>query len=135
MCQNKFTSTSFSFGKDDLCSSILAPWHFISISKNESSGKWSMLFPLPAPTDNRCSISGCLACIKPEVKKYKNMFFRVKENQRACGRYCSGQLTKIYNDPHEKRNQAILGCWSLTARSSCTGLVTVGPTKIFALNN
>ena len=49
-------------GKDDLCSSILDPWHFMSISKKDSSGNWSFA---EVATLNRCKISGCFALFRP----------------------------------------------------------------------
>ncbi len=50
------------WGSDDLCSSIRDPWHFISISKKDSSGNWSSF---AVATLNLCKISGCLALFKP----------------------------------------------------------------------
>ena len=49
-------------GKEDLCSSIRDPWHFMSISKNDSSGNWSSF---DVATLNLCNISGCLALLRP----------------------------------------------------------------------
>ncbi len=55
------------FGNEDLCSSIREPWHFIKVSKNESSGNCSPLF-LAAATDSCWSTSDCLLCISPGRK-------------------------------------------------------------------
>ena len=49
-------------GREDLCSSIRDPWHFISISKKDSSGNWSSL---AVATLSLCRISGCLALLRP----------------------------------------------------------------------
>ena len=54
-------------GNDDLCSSIREPWHFIKVSKKESSGNCSPLF-FEAAADNCCSTSDCLLCISPGKK-------------------------------------------------------------------
>ena len=52
-------------GKDDLCSSILDPWHFINVSKNESSGSCSPPLEAAVTADSCCRTSDCLLCISP----------------------------------------------------------------------
>ena len=56
------------FGSEDLCSSILDPWHFIKVSKKESSGSCSPQLLFDAAADSCCNTSDCLAPISPGKK-------------------------------------------------------------------